>query len=77
MCSPQIVANLWSVTDKDIDAFLRRLLDNWLPHARAGDVTRFMGDSRAVCRLPYLVGAAPVVYGLPLTLTRPSPSLLG
>jgi separase len=33
----------------------------WLPLA--------VGQARAVCRLPFLVGAAPVVYGLPLAAT--------
>ena len=31
-------------------------------------ISQVVGHSRAACRLPYLIGAAPVCYGLPLEL---------
>ena len=31
-------------------------------------VSRSVSDSRSVCRLPYLIGAAPVCYGVPTSV---------
>ena len=61
-----MVANLWDVTDKDIDLFLEELLHAWLKSANKKDLASCVAVSRDVCKLPYLIGAAPVVYGLPL-----------
>ena len=62
--SPAIVAVLWDVTDRDIDRFTLALLDGWLgSHRELSDV---IGSARDECKLPHLVGAAPVVYGLPV-----------
>jgi separase len=65
-----VVANLWDVTDKDIDRFTAALLDQVVP--TSSDDTRTLVDAvataRGACVLPRLVGAAPVVYGFPLPL---------
>lgn len=79
-----MVANLWDVTDRDIDRFSEAVIKTWLGQsaprtagrtpASAGDGN--VGDSRGsicgavrasrnVCKLPHLIGAAPVCYGLP------------
>jgi separase len=74
------VANLWDVTDKDIDKFSQSVFDKlrltasgikqW--SARQGDmpisVVNAVTQSRDVCKLKYLTGAAPVVYGIPFYL---------
>lgn len=121
--SPAIIANLWEVTDKDIDRFGKAVLDAWLeersnttrictqcnslakefetmdlrdnrtgkknrkklpknkPAPKSRDcegcrddcgarVGSFMGRAREACMLPFLIGAAPVCYGVPTCITR-------
>lgn len=120
--SPVIVANLWDVTDKDIDRFGKTMLDAWLRERSSvpvccdqcssvedeaknrrgkGNKKRvsrkklpetsdislckngcdhrpklgsFMGQAREACKLPFLIGAAPVCYGVPTGIRR-KPSL--
>lgn len=74
------MANLWDVTDRDIDRFSQAVLTAWISGAsskgkdrgssssgaEAGtDVCAAVAASRGACKLPHLVGAAPVVYGIP------------
>jgi separase len=69
-----MVANLWDVTDKDIDRFLACLLSSWLSDKGSSHPRTLLDvipKARAACRLPYLIGAAPVVYGFPVFL-KPS-----
>ncbi|GAA5956273.1 hypothetical protein JCM8115_001674 [Rhodotorula mucilaginosa] len=78
---PALVANLWDVTDKDIDKFA------WSVFRRTGiaapettasaspspvSLTAAVAQSRDVCTLRYLNGAAPVVYGIPLHFKYPA-----
>lgn len=128
---PSIIANLWDVTDGDIDRFSRILLNGWLESVSShcselemleefqkltiaghkgtkrvlqpkqkgkGDEVQcmqveqavsenvfdisirskstrgtvrtgsFIGEGRSTCRLPYLIGASPVCYGVPTTI---------
>ena len=80
--SPSLVANLWDVTDREIDrlsdSVLKRLhLDpahvpdgggpGLLPLAEVSNV-QAVNLARDDCRLKYLTGAAPVVYGIPVWL---------
>jgi hypothetical protein len=90
--SPAVVANLWDVTDRDIDRFTDALLRTWLlgDRTRAADAagpprspamsntddgTQLWSSllpaaivaARRACRLQYLIGCAPVVYGLPVS----------
>ena len=69
---PSAVANLWDVTDKDIDRFSTALLADWLRTAEGAgggdDIARALPAARAACRLPHLIGAAPVCYGVPTAL---------
>ncbi|KAI0233075.1 separin protein [Massospora cicadina] len=77
--SPAILANLWDVTDKDLDRFTLSLFEGWGLRAFApkGDasvahasLTQAVARARASCVLRYLVGAAPIVYGIPCYLRR-------
>ncbi|XP_061181389.1 uncharacterized protein LOC133189955 [Saccostrea echinata] len=71
---PCMVANLWDVTDKDIDRFLACLLSSWLSDEASTDprsLLEVIPKARVACRLPHLIGAAPVVYGFPVFL-KPS-----
>lgn len=118
--SPVIVANLWDVTDKDIDRFGKAMLDAWLKERSAVSARcdechellnkfnslkirgnrkgkgstnsfsessdslyvvsntckhrhklgSFMGQARKACNLPYLIGAAPVCYGVPTGIAK-------
>jgi separase len=73
--APAVVANLWDVSDKDIDRLTGAFLFNWLGTGKAEDIGRSKPEhnlssmatalalSRTACRLPYLVGAATVIYG--------------
>ena len=68
---PCYIGNLWDVTDKDIDIFsdkfLEHCLKRWNPSAKkTASFSRSISMSRDNCRLKFLIGAAPVVYGLPL-----------
>jgi separase len=81
LSSPTLVANLWDVTDRDIDKFSQAVFDKlsltrdyvaqWTPgKTREGEVSivTAVAQSRDVCKLKYLTGAAPVVYGIPFYL---------
>lgn len=97
---PAVLANLWDVTDKDIDRFSYTVLEKWglfakseapLPRspvkrggrgrakAQTGQVESFeidrvsldeaVAQGRDSCKLRYLNGAAPVIYGIPVFLS--------
>ncbi|WOL20055.1 hypothetical protein Cni_G28857 [Canna indica] len=116
--SPCVIANLWDVTDKDIDRFGKALLKSWLDNdTKDGPLVKqmscmgintevsststrtrrkahkekshdlsdisdskqaynrnriasFMSDARESCKLPLLVGAAPVCYGVPTVIWK-------
>lgn len=70
--SPCVVANLWDVTDRDIDRFLEYLLKAWLatstkspPTSDNQSLAGLLNDARKTCKLKHLIGFAPVLYGLP------------
>ncbi|MEQ2168075.1 hypothetical protein GOODEAATRI_010746 [Goodea atripinnis] len=67
-CSPFILGNLWDVTDRDIDRFTKVLLESWLAAGSGASLMEFIDSSRQATRLKYLVGAAPIIYGLPINL---------
>ena len=73
---PAVVGNLWDVTDKDIDRYCQEIVTKCISscsttsisdskgrHISIGHVTQ---SSRHACKLPYLIGAAPVCYGIPI-----------
>ena len=80
---PVAVANLWDVTDRDIDRFSQAVLAKWLREdtcfeevsARSSHndghgvcVSMSVTNSRNACRLSSLIGAAPVCYGIPVAV---------
>ncbi|KIJ59919.1 hypothetical protein HYDPIDRAFT_32659 [Hydnomerulius pinastri MD-312] len=75
---PTLVANLWDVTDRDIDKFTQGVFDQLrltpgdVRRSGSGDgetsVVAAVAQSRQSCKLKYLTGAAPVVYGIPFYL---------
>ncbi|MBN3301728.1 ESPL1 protein, partial [Amia calva] len=65
---PLVLGNLWDVTDRDIDRFMAALLQGWLKGGHGGALLTHLASSRQAPRLKHLIGAAPVVYGLPVTL---------
>ena len=75
--SPCIVGNLWDVTDRDIDRLTEEFLDSWIKnHEKSDDdltinsennsICFHLTKSRAACKMQYLNGSAPIVYGLPV-----------
>ncbi|KAG8072566.1 hypothetical protein GUJ93_ZPchr0006g41913 [Zizania palustris] len=120
--SPAVIANLWDVSDKDIDRFSKALLDSWLQEnfmaakncskccqltqefesmtIAVGDngrprrrgtrgkkseqmndsskrcscgnrrVASYLSEARRACRLPLMIGASPVCYGLPTIIRK-------
>ncbi|XP_046575323.1 separin-like isoform X2 [Haliotis rubra] len=67
---PTIIANLWDVTDRDIDRFLGGMLTSWMSAEGEGSLLEAVPAARDQCRLPFLIGAAPVVYGFPVSFRR-------
>ncbi|XP_061641411.1 separin [Phyllopteryx taeniolatus] len=65
---PFVLGNLWDVTDRDIDRFTKALLESWLSSESGSALLDYMGPSRQATHLKHLIGAAPVVYGLPIQL---------
>ncbi|KAJ3501675.1 hypothetical protein NLJ89_g9230 [Agrocybe chaxingu] len=77
---PTLIANLWDVTDKDIDKFSQTVFDKLSLNGkdisesqqkRAKDlisIVAAVAQSRDSCKLKYLTGAAPVIYGIPFYL---------
>ena len=81
MSSPCLVATLWDVTDRDIDKFAQSVFDKislspsgitqrpTTSHDLGGtSIVTAVAGSREACKLKYLTGAAPVVYGIPFYL---------
>lgn len=82
---PMVLANLWDVTDKDIDKFSLSVFEKWgvfeaeTEGGNARDdeneklnICEAVARSRKVCVLRYLNGAAPVIYGLPFYVKKDS-----
>ncbi|EGO04017.1 hypothetical protein SERLA73DRAFT_84238 [Serpula lacrymans var. lacrymans S7.3] len=76
---PSLVANLWDVTDRDIDKFSQVVFDKLQLTAdgvrknKEGEqggtsLVAAVSQARDSCKLRYLTGAAPVVYGIPFYL---------
>ncbi|KAG1823730.1 peptidase family C50-domain-containing protein [Suillus subaureus] len=70
---PLLVANLWDVTDRDIDKFSQAVFDSLRLTPTRGEeqgmsAVTAIAKAREACKLKYLTGAAPVVYGIPFYL---------
>ncbi|GJM86988.1 hypothetical protein PR202_ga02897 [Eleusine coracana subsp. coracana] len=119
--SPVVIANLWDVSDKDIDRFCKALLNSWLQENLEDDnicsecwqltqglealniaakdngrtrqkgtrgkkshkindssscccrrrrLATYLSEARRACRLPLLIGASPVCYGVPTIIRK-------
>lgn len=66
--SPLFLGNLWDVTDRDIDRYTEALLQGWLGAGPGAPLLYYVSQARQAPRLKYLIGAAPVAYGLPVFL---------
>ncbi|KAJ1452741.1 peptidase family C50-domain-containing protein [Pelagophyceae sp. CCMP2097] len=66
---PCVVANLWDVTDRDVDKLTLNLLANWVKRPEESAAS-LLPAAREECKLRYLNGAAAVVYGVPLSLNQ-------
>ena len=71
--APMIMANIWDVTDTDIDRLSTHLLQELLSFSRSMSapqrtlcLSASLKSARRTCRLKFLNGAAPVIYGVPL-----------
>ncbi|KAF8764158.1 Separin like protein [Argiope bruennichi] len=67
---PFVIGNLWDVTDKDIDRFTNKLLELFVPNycQNQNSITEIadaVRQARNACKMRYLVGAAPIMYGIP------------
>ena len=76
--SPCIVGNLWDVTDRDIDRLTEEFLDSWIKDhetdegsfdehiATYNTICFYLIKARKACKMAYLNGSAPIIYGLPV-----------
>lgn len=62
---PALVANLWDVTDREIDRFCVALLKHTTEEG--GSLLTAIAKARTACRLRFLTGAAAVAYGVPVS----------
>lgn len=74
---PMLVANMWDVTDRDIDIFGTKMLEQWgVLMPEGGPLNELYSISEAVmrsrdeCKLKYLNGSAPVIYGIPIKIRK-------
>lgn len=78
--SPCVVGNLWDVTDRDIDRYTNLLLKNFFQNSIQEDMSKSssslsdkrslaqcVADARVACKMRYIVGCAPVCYGIPIS----------
>jgi separase len=70
--SGAVVANVWNVTDREIDRFLQDLLQNSILRGPC-DLAEAVARARQACKLKYLTGAAPVIYGFLTLIQRRNP----
>jgi Peptidase family C50 len=64
--SPCVVGNLWDVTDRDIDRYSMALVESIFEAPGEKSVAKCVAESRAACKMRYIVGCAPVCYGVPV-----------
>lgn len=65
-----VVANLWDVTDRDIDRYCITLLETFLANNEGQSLAKCVAEARSSCKMRHIVGLAPVCYGLPVHLSR-------
>ncbi|KAM3935059.1 separin [Leptodactylus fuscus] len=65
---PLVVGNLWDVTDREIDRYTVAFLQGWLKAGPGASLLKYLCESRQAPKLKYIIGAAPVAYGVPVSL---------
>lgn len=79
--SPAIVANLWDVTDRDIDRFSVALFDLLVGEERewsngkgrqVATLAHAVAEARSECKMAFIIGHAPVCYGIPVAVAEAS-----
>ncbi|KAM4699281.1 separin [Discoglossus pictus] len=65
---PLVLGNLWDVTDREIDRYTVAFLQGWLKAGPGAPLLKYLSESRQAPKLKYIIGAAPVAYGLPVAL---------
>jgi hypothetical protein len=75
--APCVIGNLWDVTDRDIDRYCIELLESFFVNITSSDKDGFslaecVAKARDACKMRYIVGCAPVCYGVPVFLARTS-----
>ena len=73
--APCVVGNLWDVTDRDIDRYCLTLLEDFVSDGfnqnnQPPSLAKCVATARRACKLRYIVGSAPVCYGLPAYFSR-------
>jgi separase len=69
---PSLLGNLWDATDKELDGISESVLEKMgLKQEKDNlsgnlSIAQAVAQSRDACKLPYLTGAACVVYGIPV-----------
>ena len=64
--APCVVANLWDVTDRDIDRYCITLLETFLVSNEGRSLAKCVAEARSSCKMRHIVGLAPVCYGVPV-----------
>lgn len=62
--APCVVGNLWDVTDRDIDRYAQTVLERFFEGNLS--LAQCVAEARSACKLRYMVGSAPVCYGMPV-----------
>ena len=77
-----VIGNLWDVTDRDIDKYSINCMSLTFPNDNQNDVNNenqnenqsnvveAVQKSRDVCKLKYIVGSSPVIYGIKVDITH-------
>lgn len=65
---PLVLGNLWDVTDRDIDRYMEAFLRSWIKAGSGAPMLPYMTQARQAPKLKYLIGAAPIAYGMPVAL---------
>lgn len=68
--SPSMIANLWDVTDRDIDRFTTQFLTLCLKGEHGTYLPYVVPKSRDACKMKLINGCAVVVYGLPMFIQK-------
>lgn len=72
-----VIGNLWDVTDKDIDKYSIKCMDYLFDNSKEEEHLspgEAVYQSRDACKLQYIVGCSPIIYGLPADIMLGEPT---